>query len=100
MDRGERARAAAHPTLERFVRQVDFVICLYTTLPVHGWRGVVHAHTPSAALASPRCRIAQVFYGDFCNEPRFIVAVECCSKILLYRQNIRAITINFLKRVT
>lgn len=31
---GRLGRGQASPTLARSVRQVDFVICLYTTLPV------------------------------------------------------------------
>lgn len=84
-------RGQASPTLARSVRQVDFVICLYTTLPVPDTavrRGVVLARTlarsplarRAARAASRRCRIAQVFYGDFCNEHRFIVATVCRSK--------------------
>lgn len=55
-------RGYARPTLARSVRQVDFVICLYTTLPVPDTavrRGVLrcgyaHAHTASLACR-PRC---------------------------------------------
>ena len=53
-------RGQASPTLARSVRQVDFVICLYTTLPVPDTavrRGVVLARTlPRRALAARESR--------------------------------------------
>lgn len=49
--RAQRARPA--PTLARSVRQVDFVICLYTTLPVRGEVCTTHAHGYLARRSAP-----------------------------------------------
>lgn len=52
-----RGRRRVGPTLACSVRQVDFVICLYTTLPVHGevWWSLTHEPAAEARLArAPR----------------------------------------------
>lgn len=105
--RGARSRAGrpAGSALACSVRQVDFVICLYTTqlYLFTGRAGEVwswHAHTHTLristrtrthpteltvllrenSIAAPQCRIAQVFYANYYNEHWFIKLLERHTK--------------------
>lgn len=80
---GPEAAESGRPWALRKTSRFCYLFIHNTTLPVRGEVWCAHAH-PGAAAAlarSHRCRIAEVFYGDFCNELRFIVATECRSKI-------------------